>query len=92
MDCSLGNFFTLSLPSGSTTFINPTNIRPGSTLSLRITQAATGSSGLVQYSTNIKFPSAFPYIVTPTNGAIDILSFQAYDSTTLFGVAVNTMI
>jgi len=92
MDCSLGNFFTLTLPSGSSTFINPTNIKPGSTLSLRITQAAAGTGGTVGYSTNIKFPAAFPYIVTPTNGAIDILSFQSYDSSTLFGVAVNTMI
>jgi DNA-dependent RNA polymerase auxiliary subunit epsilon/cytoskeletal protein CcmA (bactofilin family) len=92
MDCSLGNFFTLQLPSGSATFINPTNIRPGTTLSLRITQAPTGSGGTVGYSTSIKFPQAFPYIVTPTNGAIDILSFQSYDSSSLFGVAVNTMI
>jgi len=92
MDCSLSNFFTLQLPSGSATFINPTNIRPGTTLSLRITQAPTGSGGTVGYSTSIKFPQAFPYIVTPTNGAIDILSFQSYDSSSLFGVAVNTMI
>lgn len=92
MDCSLGNFFTITLPSGSTTHLTATNIRPGSTLSLRITQAATGSGGNVGYSPNIKFPQAFPYIVTPNNGAIDILSFQSYDSSSLFGVAVNTMI
>ena len=92
MDCNLGNFFTLSLPSGSTTHLAATNIKPGLTLSLRITQTATGSAGTFGYSTNIKFPQAFPYIVTPTNGAIDILSFQTYDSSSLFGVAVNSLI
>jgi hypothetical protein len=95
MDCSLGNFFTITLPTSSVTFINPTNIRSGTTISLRITQPSVvgGNAGTVAFNTNsVKFPQAFPYIATPITGAIDILSFQSYDTSTLFGVAVNTMI
>lgn len=90
MDCSLGNFFTLTLASGSTTHLTATNIQPGETIGLRITQPSI--NGTVFYSSAIKFPQAFPYIATPISGAVDILSFQSYDTTTLYGVGVNTMI
>ena len=91
LDCSLGNFFTLTLVSSSATNLQATNIQPGETIGLKITQPV-GSYGTV--TTNggtIRFPQAFPYIATPSGSAIDILSFQSYDTTTLYGAAVNTM-
>lgn len=92
MDCSVGNFFTIQLPSGSNTHISASNILPGETISLRITQALTGSLGNVSFSPSMKFPQAFPYFATPITGAVDILSFQTYDTSSIYGVAVNTMI
>jgi cytoskeletal protein CcmA (bactofilin family) len=90
MDCSLGNFFTLTLASSSNTMLTATNIQPGETIGLRVTQPAT--NGTLTYTSVLKFPQAFPYIATPISGAVDILSFQSYDTTALYGVGVNTMI
>jgi hypothetical protein len=90
MDCSIGNFFTLTLVSGSATRIVATNIKPGETIGVRISQPNVGYGTVT--TTNIKFPQAFPYFATPAAQAIDILSFQSYDSSSLFGVGVNTMI
>ena len=92
MDCSLGNFFTLALPNSSTIRLTATNVQPGQTLSLRITQPSSGVFSSVTYSSVIKFPLAAPYIASATIGATDILSFQSYDTTTLFGVSVNNMV
>jgi cytoskeletal protein CcmA (bactofilin family) len=90
MDCSLGNFFTLTLVGGTNTQLTATNIQPGETIGLRITQPST--NGALTYTSALKFPQAFPYIATPITGAVDILSFQSYDTTALYGVGVNTMI
>ena len=90
MDVSQANFFTLTLVSGSNTHISASGINPGETISLRITQPSVGY-GTVTTSPNIRFPQAFPYIATPSGSAVDILSFQTYDTTFLYGVAVNTM-
>ena len=90
MDCSLGNFFTLTLVGGTNTHLTATNVQPGETIGLRITQPST--NGTLNYSSTLKFPQAFPYIATPISGAVDILSFQSYDTTALYGVGVNTMV
>jgi hypothetical protein len=91
IDCSLGNFFTLTLVGSATTFLQPTNIRPGQTLSLKVTQPV-GDFGSVTYPTSIKFPISFPYQATPSGSAEDILSFQSYDTSSLYGVAVNRLV
>ena len=90
MDCSLGNFFTLTLVGATNTHLTATNVQPGETIGLRITQPST--NGTLNYSSTLKFPQAFPYIATPITGAVDILSFQSYDTTALYGVGVNTMV
>jgi hypothetical protein len=88
MDCSLGNFFTLTLPTGSTTFLNPSNINAGETISLRITQILNGT---LTYPSSIKFPlnNAYTASVGFPN-SIDILTFVSYDTASLFSVAVKT--
>jgi hypothetical protein len=91
MDCSLANFFTLTLVNATATNLQATNIQPGETIGLRVTQPVGGFGSVTTNGGTIRFPQAFPYIATPSGSAIDILSFQSYDTTTLFGVAVNTM-
>ena len=91
MDCSLGNFFTITIVGSATTFLQPTNIRPGQTLSLKVTQPV-GDFGSLSYPTSIKFPISFPYQATPSASAEDILSFQSYDTSSLYGVAVNRLV
>jgi len=89
-DTSLGNFYTITLVSGSNTFINATNVNPGETISLLVTQPSVGY-GTTTFSSNIKFPGSFPYYATPLTSSIDVLTFVSYGST-LYGVAVNRMV
>ncbi len=90
MDCSLGNFFTITLVSGSNTFLNATNVLPGETISLLVNQPSVGF-GTETFSSNIKFPISFPYTATPVSSSQDVLTFVSYGNT-LFGVAVNRMV
>jgi hypothetical protein len=91
MDCSLGNFFTLTL-SGST-FLNPTNILPGETISLIVTQASTvGNIGTLSYSTSsIKFPLYNGYSAAAVTGAVDIITFLSFTTNALNGTATYRM-
>ena len=89
MDCSLGNFFTLTLGSATNTRLIPTNIQPGETISLRITQPAT--TGSLTYPSSIKFPATLGYSASIYANAVDILTFVSFDSTNLFSVAVKNM-
>lgn len=89
-DLSLGNFYTVQLTSGSQTHVSASNVTPGQTISLLVNQA-TSSFGTISFSSNVKFPQAFPYFASPISGAVDIITFVSYGNT-LYGVAVNTMV
>jgi hypothetical protein len=90
MDCSLGNFFILNLQAGINTRLQPTNILPGETVSLRVNQNAT--PGTISYPSSIKFADGSPYTASITSGAVDVLSFISFDNSTLFGAAANKMV
>jgi hypothetical protein len=87
MDLNTGNYFTLSLPSGSSTRISPTNIQAGTSATLVIT---TLSGSLVTFDSSVKQPSGSAYV--PTSGSIDILSFVSVNSSSLFVVSTLNMI
>jgi hypothetical protein len=90
LDCSLGNFYTLTLVASTATHISASNINPGETISLRVTQPS-GGSGTTTFSSNIKFPLNFTYIATPLANQIDIISMVSYDTNSLYANAVNTL-
>jgi hypothetical protein len=93
MDCSLGNFFRLNLPSSSTTALTATNIQPGQTIQLQIKQLAitNATTGSLTYPSYIKFPQYGNYNPSPFSGAVDILSFASFDTGTLYAVNVRNM-
>jgi len=84
LDCSLGNFFTLILANGTGTQLQPTNIQPGQTINVRISQPATTGSGQITFPSSVKQVSGSAY--TPTQGASaqDIITFISYDTTNLY--------
>lgn len=90
MDCSKGNFFTLSVPVG-TTRLEATNIQPGETLSLRVTNET--SQSILTYnsgsSASIKFPNGFQYVSTAVSGTTDIITFLTFDTTSIYAVGAN---
>ena len=89
MDCSLGNFFTLTLNAAATTRLVATNIQPGETITLKILQPAT--TGSLTYPSYIKFPNLLAYSASAISGATDIITFVTYDSTNLFAAATKNL-
>ena len=81
MDCSLGNFFTLTMPSGGFTELTPTNITAGQTISVKITQNATPSS--LSFAPAIVFDNASPFVVSTSAGFVDVITFISFDGTSL---------
>ena len=82
IDCSQGNFFTLTLPTGST-HLTATNIIPGQTVSVRVTTQSNTTASID--SSTIKMLGASGYTPTQT-GSEDILTFVSFDSSFLYGV------
>ena len=82
-DCSLGNFFTLTLPS-TETYLTATNIQPGQTISMKITNATSSSNIIIDDI--MKFGNSVPYVPSSIQNSIDVLTFVSYDTTELLGV------
>jgi cytoskeletal protein CcmA (bactofilin family) len=91
MDLSLGNFFTLQLVSGSTSFLAVNNIQSGQTITLRVTQPSVGYGNL-NIDSNVKFPQNFDYTPTQIANAIDVVTFVSFDSSSLLAVSSNNLI
>ena len=89
MDLSQGNFFTLTLAPGSNTHLSPTNIQPGQTINLKISQPAT--SGSLTYDSTLKFPGGIPYSASAKGSVVDILSMVSFDSSTLYATAIKNL-
>jgi hypothetical protein len=89
MDLSLGNFFTLTLPTSSITFLNPTNIRPGQSIQLIISQQSV--TGSLRYPNTILFSTGSSYSASVFPNAKDIVSFLS-DTTNLYGVSVKNFV
>jgi hypothetical protein len=88
LDLSIGNFFTLQLVSGAATNINPTNIRPGQTINIRLN---TTGSGTVTFPSSVKQISGSAYTPTTTTG-VDIITLIAFDTTNLYLANVKNLI
>jgi hypothetical protein len=86
IDLSIANYFTLTL-SGSTR-LNINNPRPGVTATLVI-NTSTGASA--SFSSNVKQPSGSFYAASPS-GNIDIISFTAVDSTTVYAFPAQSFV
>ena len=91
VDLSTANLFTLTLVSGSTTNINPTNIRSGQSSMIKITQPA-GGGGSVSFNSAVKFPSGLAYTASIGSNVVDTISFASFDGTTLQAVAAYNFI
>ncbi len=88
LDLNKANFFTLSLPASSTTFINVQNARPGETAMLEIT--TEGVAATASFSTNVYQPSQSVYIPSNT-GSVDILTFASFNGTKVYLASVKGM-
>jgi hypothetical protein len=89
IDMTRGNFFTLTLASSATTRLEATNIRPGETVNLLITQPAT--SGSLVLGSMFKTSTIYPYIVSATGSTRDLVSLVSFDTASIYTVGANKM-
>jgi hypothetical protein len=88
MNLNSGNFFTLTLSAGASTYINPINIAAGQTTNLVVT---TASGSLVQFPSSVKQVSGSSY--TPTSAAsTDVLTFLSVSTNTLLLSNVKNLV
>ena len=90
IDCSAANFFTLAIPTAATTHLTATNIAPGKTINLRLTQPAT--TGSITYGGMFAFVSESFYTASAASNAVDILTFITFDSSKLYTVDVKNFV
>ncbi len=87
MDCQDGDMFSLTLANGVDTHLDATNVQAGQTISLKVTNNATGA-GTLSFAPDFKFAGGTAPTVTAATSAKDIITFQSFDGTTLDGTAV----
>jgi hypothetical protein len=90
LDFSKANFFTLTLPGNSNTFINIQNVGIGQTALLEISNA--GLAATASFNTNVYQPSASFYVPTNISGSNDILTFSTFNGNKIYLASVKTMV
>lgn len=90
MNLSLGNFFTLTLVSGSATELVASNIKAGQTINLLLSQPLVGT-GSLSYNSTFKFPAAANYIATTLSGSKDIITLVTFDTTNIYAASINNL-
>jgi hypothetical protein len=91
LDMSSNNFYTLALVNGANTFILPTNINPGQTVNIRITQGSLGT-GKVSFPSFVDQASGSLYTGSAVANAIDIVTMITFDTTTVYLSSIRNMI
>jgi hypothetical protein len=90
MDLNSGNFFTLTLVSGSTTHLAASNIKAGQTVNLLVTQPSVGI-GSLSYNSTFQFPAGFAYTASIASGNVDLLSFVTFTTSSIYGAAIKNL-
>lgn len=91
VNLSSNNFFTLALVNGTNTHINPTNINPGQTVNIRVTQGNAGT-GTVSFPPTVDQPSGSLYTGSAFANAVDIVTMITFDSSLVFVSSIRNMI
>jgi hypothetical protein len=91
VNLSSNNFFTLALVNGTNTHINPTNINPGQTVNIRVTQGNAGT-GTVSFPPAVDQPSGSLYTGSAVANAVDIVTMITFDSSLVFVSSIRNMI
>jgi hypothetical protein len=91
IDASLGNFFTLSVPSSSITYITGSNFNPGQTVNMLVSQG--GTTGSLRFEPSLfKFTSGSIYTGSAVINSTDIVSFVTFNSTTALAASLRNLV
>jgi hypothetical protein len=91
IDMNRSNYFILNLPTSSTTHVAFTNITPGESINLLVSQSATVATGSITFAPNIYFPGGNDYVATATGSARDIVSFITFNSNEIYATNVKNL-
>jgi hypothetical protein len=91
MDLSKGNFFTLTLVSGSTTQLAASNIKAGQTINLLVSQPAVGTGNL-SYNSTFKFTPGNQYTASVSSSQQDILTFITFNTSSIYASAIKNLV
>jgi hypothetical protein len=89
IDLSQANFYTVVLPTTTTTTLNITNPAAGQTAMIRITSNTNASAS---FSPNVLQPSGFAYIPTPGDNKTDVLTLACFDGTNVLVTNVTNLV
>jgi hypothetical protein len=91
LDCSTGNFFTLTLGDGSDTRLEASNITAGQTINLQVTNGG-GGTGTISFGTGILQPTGSLYTGSAAANAIDVVSMISFNGSNLLLNSVENFI
>jgi hypothetical protein len=83
-----GNFFELALTGSQDIRIEPSNIKPGQTVNIKLN---TTGSGTVSFPTTVKQQSGSAYVPTTEVGT-DIITMVSFDSTNLYLANIKNLL
>lgn len=83
-----GNFFELALTGSQDIRIEPSNIKPGQTVNIKLN---TVGSGTVSFPSTVKQASGSAYVPTTSTG-VDIITMVSFDTTNVYLANVKNLI
>ena len=91
LNMSTNNFFTLALVNGTNTNINPTNINPGQTVNILVSQSSAGT-GTVTFPSIVKQLTGSLYTVSAVANAVDIVTMITFDTSTVYVSSIRNLV
>jgi hypothetical protein len=91
LNLATSNFFTLTLANGANTHISASNILPGQTVNIRVTQGSAGT-GTLSFNSAIKQSSGSLYTGSMIANAVDVVSLIAFDSSSAYISYINNFV
>ena len=92
IDFSRGSIYTLTLVSSSVaTYVTASNLTPGQTANLVVTQASA-LSGSIVWASAFKFPTGTAYTGSKVINAVDLISFITVNNTTIYSVGAQNLV
>jgi len=92
LDFNNGSIFTLTLPNSAVnTHISASNLRPGASAALQITQGLAATA-TVTFASTFTFPSGSSYTAFASSSANDVITLISFDGSIVRAVAANNFI
>ena len=88
LDCSTGNYFTMTLGNAVDTRLEASNLQIGQTINLKLTNNAT-AAGTISFGPEFEFEGGTAFTATAATSAVDIITLVSFDGTSLQTVGVK---